>query len=1203
MTARELGELRLIEEGMVFDQEQEKVTFSYPYIKDPCVLQDNLKQVKAIETRVEARLEKQGRRAEYDEEVKAYLERKTFVELSQQELEDYKGPVNYIAHHEVMKPGSVSTKLRIVSNSSLNNNNTGVSFNDLVAKGPNSLIPLLEVATSWRQYPRVCVWDYKKCYNSVFTTEKEKHLRRFVWRFEGETEWRVFAIDRMHFGDKPAAIGLDVAKKLVAEAGRDIDEAAVEMIKRDYVDDGVGGGNEEDVDRLMGEKVDSDGRITYDGTVPRIMRKGGFQIKIMIKDCEKRQEVLEEFGGKVLGMPWDTTEDVIAMHPIINLSRKMQKIRTGPDISPETIDLINEAKLTKRILTSQIYGIYDPLGLLAPITIRYKMILQELDLRKLAWDDEIPDDLDKVARDALREIVMAGCIKFPRALMKESADKSDIVLVLFTDGGDPAACAVIYHRTKDSITNDYDVRLMAGKARVNPSSAAAGKTRRTTPRSEMRGFLIGVRLVSSLLPGLPYKPRMIFPVSDSECIISCLEAQDRVLESWFSNRVAEANDHMDRWRQQGIEVPSVHHWPGSQNVADLGTKGKAKLEDVGPGSRWQTGPAELRLDITQWPASRDFRQNLPQDELKVKPAQPKIANNLKVKEPNLRFLEVVKNVLDCSNNYNKCLNIMARVMRASAGGDIRQKLTVEDLDKAEMMIRICASYEAAPEIAKKCGSMDPFLTHGVWYTQGRLRKQMIPIFGVSKLQLLLPNQRLAELWMTKAHNVNHDAAKGTLLRSRNLAWIHRGRFLADKVVKECTACRIKLAKMVCQKMGQISLNRTMLDTPPWLHIALDFVGPLKCKDMVNKRKELKVWGIVFACLGTGAIAIKIAHNYSTEAFLIQFGSFVDTRGAPETVISDKGSQLTSKENVVAMEEQDQGPANYDWDKIATESLVSRTRWEFVPAGSQWRNGLVERRISSLKHTIAMVLLSELKMKKSTLDYAELQAFMDRIANIVNDRPIGLNSATTDELTPLTPNHLLLGRNSSTRISYNEQGELNDCHTMREYIDHITKAWWEMWKHQVVEQLMPYRSKEVKVERNMEVGDVCLLKYDSKVENHYRLCVVREIIPSSESGIVRTVIVAMNNRQAKGKKFLPASTLEVGVQRLSLIVPVEEQTEAEQGLTKLFLQDDKEEKHLETTDTNVIPEDLVTRLKEKEGKQSVKKGILERRCYVKPSEQK
>ena len=57
----------------------------------------------------------------------------------------------------------------------------------------------------------------------------------------------MYGINRMHFGDKCAAIGLDIAKKKVARAGKDIDEAAITKIEKDYVDDGFGGGSNEEI--------------------------------------------------------------------------------------------------------------------------------------------------------------------------------------------------------------------------------------------------------------------------------------------------------------------------------------------------------------------------------------------------------------------------------------------------------------------------------------------------------------------------------------------------------------------------------------------------------------------------------------------------------------------------------------------------------------------------------------------------------------------------------------------------------------------------------------------------------------------------------------------------------------------------------------------------------------------------------------------
>ena len=195
MTAREQAELSLIESNIKLDLETATTTFQYPVIGDLSNLSDNRVQVVAIESKVESRLLKKGILEEYNKEMRGYIERKVFVELEEDEMKSWDGPINYISHHDVLKPASISTKLRIVSNSSLNNNNSGTSYNDCLPKGPNSLVPLIEALVTWRQYPRVAVWDYSKCYNSVHTTVNEKHMRRFVWRFNTNEDWRTFAVD------------------------------------------------------------------------------------------------------------------------------------------------------------------------------------------------------------------------------------------------------------------------------------------------------------------------------------------------------------------------------------------------------------------------------------------------------------------------------------------------------------------------------------------------------------------------------------------------------------------------------------------------------------------------------------------------------------------------------------------------------------------------------------------------------------------------------------------------------------------------------------------------------------------------------------------------------------------------------------------------------------------------------------------------
>ena len=89
--------------------------------------------------------------------------------------------------------------------------------------------------------------------------------------------------------------------------------------------------------------------------------------------------------------------------------------------------------------------------------------------------------------------------------------------------------------------------------------------------------------------------------------------------------------------------------------------------------------------------------------------------------------------------------------------------------------------------------MDPYVRKGVlaglaptweqghWKIRERLNQGMFWVLGVSKLDLLVPSTRLAELEMLEAHNQDHKGPKIMLWRSRREVWIWRGMKLAEKV--------------------------------------------------------------------------------------------------------------------------------------------------------------------------------------------------------------------------------------------------------------------------------------------------------------------------------------------------------------------------------------------------------------------------------------
>ena len=79
----------------------------------------------------------------YNNQIVDMVERKVARKLSIADINNYKGPVHYINHHEILKPESLSTPVRIVFNSS--GNYKGHRLNDYCAKGPDILNELIGI--------------------------------------------------------------------------------------------------------------------------------------------------------------------------------------------------------------------------------------------------------------------------------------------------------------------------------------------------------------------------------------------------------------------------------------------------------------------------------------------------------------------------------------------------------------------------------------------------------------------------------------------------------------------------------------------------------------------------------------------------------------------------------------------------------------------------------------------------------------------------------------------------------------------------------------------------------------------------------------------------------------------------------------------------------------------------------------------------
>ena len=219
--------------------------------------------------------------------------------------------------------------------------------------------------------------------------------------------------------------------------------------------------------------------------------------------------------------------------------------------------------------------------------------------------------------------------------------------------------------------------------------------------------------------------------------------------------------------------------------------------------------------------------------------------------------------------------------------------------------------------------------------------------------ILLPSQHaFTKLYIQYLHNRDHSGMEGTLAKLQAKYWVPRARKIIKTIKAKCTMCR-RIDK-VCegQTMGELPEERLNL-SPPFYNTSVDLFGPMHVKDVVKKRTQLKVYGLLFNCLASRAVYIDLAEGYDKSSFLKVFRRLVALRGFPQTVYSDRGTQLVA--------------ANKQLDRMSTSgderasallsfSVKGGTIWKFTKsAHSPWQNGCAEALIKSVKRCIQIAV--------------------------------------------------------------------------------------------------------------------------------------------------------------------------------------------------------------------------------------------------------
>ena len=1153
-TIKAQAELDLIKENTKLVNGE--IWCNYPFIKDPACLPNNRASAVKVAEKVRAGLKKDNLLHAYNEQVQQILDRKAAVKLSKEEMRDYVGPCQYISHHAVLKD-SVSTPVRMVTNSSFNNG--GQSLNSCMTSGPNSLNPMLYVLLRFRCWQCALQYDLKKAYNTMRTGMIERHLRRWVWKFRDEDDWEDFAFDCVHFGDCCAATQLEVGKDLAAAAGMDIDpEAALRIQEDTYVDDGVTGGTPEQVARFMGVKTE-DG--TFDGTIPQILAKANFKIKAMTFSGDTDKEEIDKLGGNIFGYPWDVTKGVMAVKFPVNLSRKKRSVRSEPDLTIADIERLGTIKLTKRNLLGFVNGIGDPLGIGSPWYMKLKVLMKKLfELETpLQWDDEIPAGNNREWVDVMTEALLDGVLEFPRSARPDNAVGLGPRVVGFGDGAVPGFGGSVYLQWQVQCEHDYDCQgvgdfdanLCISKCRVCPLRGY------TVPRSELCGALLVSRLMVSVVTALsrldecPVGACMLL---DSRCIISSLEMTSSKLLPFFQNRLAEIVENLDLVAKR-CPVEKVHWVQSDLNPADLLTRGTASIQDIGPFSFHQKGPKFLSSPRESWPVTRSFVPvDIPEEEVRQKTFVAALKTKAFTDFFEIELVSAVEKIARYSNSLKKVHRILSRVIRGWGYPDVVKKITNpealtviarepsgSEVDRAQNLLLVHAMIATAKALHEgKLASLLPVKKGLLIVTTGRLGdKNMSRLLGVECLPIIMPETRVAYLYMVLAHQSesglsdtaveDHRSAAGTLARSRSYVWVVRGKNLAKSIVNSCPKCRRERKIMESQQMGMLQ-EAQLTVCPPWTYVSLDFAGPVSVGGEVQKRITMKCWILVYMDQASRAVCLLLTSGYSTADFLLKHEEFCNRKGTPRKIISDRGSQLVA--GSIAVAQKDMPAQAYDWDKITRQ--YKKSSWEFVPVRCQWRNpteAMVKIMKKALHHSLP---------QGRELRYSEMETLLSRVAMSINSRPLALKSVSStsqqdEDMMPITPNQLLLGHTTSEKPSM-EYSEDNRFSARLAYIQSVHAEWWRRWMEDVLPTLIPCR-KWKSTKRNMKIGDVAMMLYKGNMVDDYRLVKVVQVFPDKR-GLIRTVKVAYRRKDSREKpevyRSKPLTEEEVGVQRLALL---------------------------------------------------------------------
>lgn len=184
-----------------------------------------------------------------------------------------------------------------------------------------------------------------------------------------------------------------------------------------------------------------------------------------------------------------------------------------------------------------INSIFDPIGFIAPVKMKGKMLLREISQGTTGWDDELPQEYMNQWSEWINSLESLKDIKIPRCYTSQLPKATNTEIHIFSDASEKAIGAVASLKTRFS-DNSVSIGFLIGKAKLAPTKG------HSLPRLELCAAVMAIEIHEIIRESLDIKPGSVKFYTDSQVVLGYINNTTRRTYMYVSIRVDQIRSHL-----------------------------------------------------------------------------------------------------------------------------------------------------------------------------------------------------------------------------------------------------------------------------------------------------------------------------------------------------------------------------------------------------------------------------------------------------------------------------------------------------------------------------------------------------------------------------------------------------------------------------------------------------------------------------------